>query len=414
MKTSSGRVIGVHSGLMHTDPVPAPESGLCSNTQLRLHTLCWGPYRCKQCAALLCSRCVSPVPANWTCTGTPVGPILIYQLNFYMNTAMPLSNATATKECGRQRAVSDTDTHHPGGPASAVSWSAILAGAAAAAALSLILLILGTGLGFSAVSPWSQKGISAGGFGVSTILWVTLTQLFASGLGGYLAGRLRTRWLSVHEDEVYFRDTAHGFLAWAIASLATAALLTSVISSIVGSGAQASASAVGGAATAGASSVNSELARPDADGTRTGYFIDSLFRTAPRPVPSTSAPKSSGELANAAQQNSAQPLAEVTRIFMNSLRTGPLPIEDLRYSAQVVAHRTGLSQPDAEKRVTDTYDRMQARFNAAQTAARETADKARKASAHAALWLFVSLCQRRLNIDPPCRSNIDPGRVANS
>jgi hypothetical protein len=242
------------------------------------------------------------------------------------------------------------------------------------------LLILGTGLGFSAVSPWSQKGISAGGFGLSTILWVTLTQLFASGLGGYLAGRLRTRWPGVHEDEVYFRDTAHGFLAWAIASLVTAALLTSVIGSIVGSGVQAGASAIGGAATAGVAAVNTELARPDADGTRTAYFMDSLFRGAAAPVPSTPA-----------QQNSAQPLAEVTRIFMNSLRTGPLPAEDLRYSAQVVALRTGLSQPDAEKRVTDTYGRMQARFNAAQTAARDTADKARKASAHAALWLFVSL-----------------------
>ncbi len=312
-------------------------------------------------------------------------------LDFNMNTAMPLSNAATAEESGWPRALLDTVTQNPDAPASAVSWGAILAGAAAAAALSLILLILGTGLGFSAVSPWSQKGISASGFGVSTILWVTLTQLFASGLGGYLAGRLRTRWLTVHEDEVYFRDTAHGFLAWAIASLVTAALLTSVIGSIVGSGVQAGASAVSDAATSGAVAVNSELEKPDADGTRTAYFMDSLFRTAAGPVSSTPAPKSGSELANAAQQNSSQQLAEVTRIFMHSLRTGPLPAEDLRYSAQVVALRTGLSQQEAEKRVTDTYGRMQARFNAAQTVARETTDKARKASAHAALWLFVSL-----------------------
>jgi hypothetical protein len=318
-------------------------------------------------------------------------PLFFNPMDFNMNTAMPLSNAAAAEESGRQRALSNTHTHHPDVPANTVSWAAILAGASAAAALSLILLILGTGLGFSAVSPWSQKGISARGFGVSTILWLTLTQLFASGLGGYLAGRLRTRWLAVHEDEVYFRDTAHGFLAWAIASLATAVLLTSVIGSIVGSGVQAGASAVGGAATAGTVAVNSELARPDTDGTRTAYFMDSLFRTAAGPVSGTPAPKSGSELAIAAQQISAQPLEEVTRIFMNSLRTGPLPAEDLRYSAQVVAQRTGLSQPDAEKRITETYDRMQTRFNAAQAAARETADEARKASAHAALWLFVSL-----------------------
>lgn len=110
---------------------------------------------------------------------------------------------------------------------------AIVAGAAAAAALSLILLMLGIGLGLSSMSPWAHGGVSATTFGVSAILWVTLTQLVASGMGGYLAGRLRTKWVAVHTDEVYFRDTAHGFLAWAVASLATAALLTSVIGSIV-------------------------------------------------------------------------------------------------------------------------------------------------------------------------------------
>jgi hypothetical protein len=89
--------------------------------------------------------------------------------------------------------------------ASAVSWGAILAGAAAAAALSLILLLLGTGLGLSSASPWANQGAGATTLGVSTILWLTFTQLVASGMGGYLAGRLRTRWISVHTDEVYFR-----------------------------------------------------------------------------------------------------------------------------------------------------------------------------------------------------------------
>ena len=117
--------------------------------------------------------------------------------------------------------------------ASAVSWGAIVAGAAGAAALALILLMLGTGLGLSSVSPWAYSGVSATTFGVSTILWLTFTQLVASGMGGYLAGRLRTKWVAVHTDEVYFRDTAHGFLSWAVAALATAALLTSVIGSIV-------------------------------------------------------------------------------------------------------------------------------------------------------------------------------------
>jgi hypothetical protein len=135
---------------------------------------------------------------------------------------------------------------------SGVSWAAILAGAAGAASLSLILLLLGTGLGLSSISPWSDRGASAGTIGVATILWITFTQIAASGMGGNLAGRLRIKWAGVHTDEVYFRDTAHGFLAWGVATLATAALLSSVVGSIVGAGAQAGAAALGGAATTAA------------------------------------------------------------------------------------------------------------------------------------------------------------------
>lgn len=308
-----------------------------------------------------------------------------------MNTAMPFANAAAAEERARQHAMSGTGPNQLGVHASAVSWGAILAGAAAAAALSLILLILGTGLGFSAVSPWSYKGISAGRFGAATILWLTLTQVFASGLGGYLAGRLRARWIAVHQDEVYFRDTAHGFLAWAVASLATAVLLTSVIGSIVGGGVQAAASVVSGAATAGATVVNSELAKPDGDGTRTAYFMDSLFRTGPDAMPRATTGSTSAGTGRAPQQDSDQQRSEVTRIFMNTLRTGPLPPEDVRYAAQLVAQRTGLSQQEAETRVNGIYSRLQERFNTAQAAAREAADKARKASTYSALWLFVSL-----------------------
>lgn len=264
---------------------------------------------------------------------------------------------------------------HPEGPpahASAVSWSAIVAGAVAAAALSLILLMLGVGLGLSSVSPWGHYGTSAATFGVSTILWVTLTQLLACAMGGYLAGRLRTKWVSVDTDEVYFRDTAHGFLAWAVASLATAALLTSVIGSIVGAGVQAGASVAGGVA---ATAAGSEMVKSDSETGPIAYFVDALFR----------------KDLNTASAAPAAPLSEVARIFKHSIRTGPLPAEDVRYVGQLVAQRTGLSQQEAEKRVTDTYARAQAKLTDSQTAAREAADKARKASAYAALWLFISL-----------------------
>ena len=273
---------------------------------------------------------------------------------------------------------------------SAVSWGAIVAGAAAAAALSLILLILGTGLGLSSVSPWAHDGVSATTFGVGTILWLTLTQLLASGMGGYIAGRLRTRWVALHSDEVYFRDTVHGFLAWAVASLATAALLTSVIGSIVGSGVQAGASAVGGvastAAVAGAAAAGSNADKSAADSGPMGYFIDSLFR---KPA-STDATATTTPAAPAAPTAAASP-AEVTRIFVNSMRSGALPSDDVRYVGQLVAQRTGLSQQDAEKRVTDTYTSLQSKLRGAEVTAKDAADKARKASSYGALWLFISL-----------------------
>ena len=274
-----------------------------------------------------------------------------------------------------------------------MSWAAIFAGATAAAALSLVLLILGTGLGLSAVSPWAPKGISAEGFGISAIIWITLTQLAASGMGGYLAGRLRTKWVSVHSDEVYFRDTAHGFLAWAIASLATAALLSSVTGAIVGSGVQAGATVAGGAsvgaatmAAAGSTSPGVDAAGPSSTALG-GYFVDSLFRK--DTTASVSAdPATATPVANA---DAAASVAETGRIFANGIRTGALPPEDVRYVGQLVAQRTGLAQADAEKRVADSFARMQTKFRETETAARNAADKARRASAYAALWVFISL-----------------------
>jgi hypothetical protein len=263
---------------------------------------------------------------------------------------------------------------------SAVSWGAVFAGAAAAAALSLILLILGVGLGLSSVSPWARDGVSATTFGVGSILWITLTQIAASGMGGYLAGRLRTRWTDTARDEVYFRDTAHGFLAWAVASLATAAMLSAAIGGIVGVGARAggavaamgagSAAAVASAATNGGGSAES-----------VNYHADALFRR----------DTAAGSTATAPTTTDAPPLAEVARIFAASGRAPTLPIDDARYLGQLVAQRTGLSQADAEKRVTDTYTRLQTALNDAQGRARDAAETARKASAYASLWLFISL-----------------------
>lgn len=265
---------------------------------------------------------------------------------------------------------------------SGVSWSAIFAGASAAAALSLILLILGVGLGFSAISPWSNSGVSATTIGISTILWLVFTQIAASGLGGYLSGRLRIKWPTVHTDEVYFRDTAHGFLAWAIALLVTAALLGSVIGNVVSSGVSAGATlvsthAVGTTGVTG-TAANHITSNSTANDGALGYMVDSLFRS-DKPFADTT-----GNADSVAR-------LEVGRIFTHGIRSNGLSPEDRQYLAQVIAKRTGLSPSDADKRVNAVFNKAHTAIVNSEQSAKQTADNARKAAAYSALWMFVAL-----------------------
>lgn len=298
---------------------------------------------------------------------------------------------------------SATDGSYPlarrGGQGSGVSWPAIFAGATGAAALSLILLVLGVGLGLSSVSPWSSRGVSATAFGAGTIIWILGVALASSGIGGYIAGRLRTKWAEVHSDEVYFRDTAHGFLAWAVATLLTAGLLTSTIGSVVGAGAQAggSALAAAGSAVSSAAGGAAALAAPSRSGdSGLSYFTDTLFRpVAAQAAQAASAASAASGVAPATDATSASSLAtssaEVGRILGRSMTSGSLSADDSRYIAQLVAQRTGASPQDAERRVTDTFAKAQQSLQDAEAKAREAADKARKATAYASLWLFASL-----------------------
>lgn len=255
---------------------------------------------------------------------------------------------------------------------SGVSWGAIFAGAAAAAALSLILVLLGFGLGFSAVSPWANEGMSAKGLGITTIVWLAFTQIVASGLGGYIAGRLRVKWTYMHGDEVYFRDTAHGFLAWCVATLVTATLVAGSVSSLVSGGVQAGAQVAGGAASAMTQVAGTAAANTDSD--QYGYYIDSLFRD-DRPA--------------AVSDDAAR--GTVTRIFVRSLADGQLAAEDRTYLAQMVAQRTNLTQADAERRVDEVYARTQKAVADAKQNAKEAADTAAKVAAWTTLWMFVAL-----------------------
>ncbi|RFU48937.1 hypothetical protein [Paraburkholderia sp. DHOC27] len=276
----------------------------------------------------------------------------------------------------------------------AVSWGAVFAGGVGAAAFALILLTLGTGLGLTSLSPWSSGTSNAKAFGFAAVVWVCVTSILTSGLGGYLAGRLRRRWLSIDADEIHFRDTAHGFLSWAVATLFTAAVLTSAVSGIVKTGAQAAAAS---AAAGGGITMETMQRGNAAAGMNTwplGYFVDSLFRMpagAPAAVATTPAtnPAAPGQPA----MSGNDPLrAEAARIFLNSAATGDaLSPEDTAYLSRVVAQRTGITPQDAQTRVQTTYTRFVQKITALDAAAKEAADKARKITIGASLWLFVSL-----------------------
>lgn len=303
---------------------------------------------------------------------------------------------------------------------SAVSWCAVFAGAVASAALSLILLLLGTGFGLTLVSPWTNEGVSGTTFGITSIVGITVISLLASALGGYLAGRLRTRWVNTANDEVYFRDTAHGFLSWSVATLATAALLTSVVGSIISGGVKAGAEVVSGAAkaagTAAAGGAAAMAAQSDEGGANDGsplpYLLDSLLRrdaaapVADTPYPitnpenpldpnATNNPQTTPGAATTTSGNgnaqTARPTGEIARIFMHAVRNGSLPEADAKYVGQLVSQTTGLSQQAAEQRVTETFTTLQTTLREAETTAREAADTARKVSSRTSLWLFISL-----------------------
>lgn len=257
------------------------------------------------------------------------------------------------------------------GTTSAVAWPAIIGGAFAAAAVTLILLALGSGFGLASVSPWPGSGASLTTFSIAVGIWLIVTQWIASGFGGYVTGRLRTKWVGLHTHEVFFRDTANGFITWAVATVVGAAFLAAATSSAVSGTARAvtsaTAGAVAGAAQGAASSAGGSAADP------TAYFVDSLFRT---DHPPANAAGSDGEVR-----------AESTRILLNGIRNGELPKGDKAYLAQIVAARTGMSQADAEKRVDDVLGQEYA----AARKLRQAADQTREAGLYLSIFTGLSL-----------------------
>jgi hypothetical protein len=264
-----------------------------------------------------------------------------------------------------------------GTSASAVSWSAVIAGAIVAVASSLVLLLMGSGLGLTMVSPWSRVGVSPTTFAVSTVIWLIVVQWLSSALGGFLTGRLRMRWAGVHPDEVFFRDTAHGLLAWALATVLVAGVLSSAASAVITASAGAVTSLATGTAQ-GAGQVATDKA-PNGLGLPMEYYVDLMFRP---PADSSSAVSPAG-----ASQNATDPRTEASRILLMSLASDSMSATDRSYLAQLVTARTGRTAADAQQRVSEVLGQI----DQAKAKAKEMADAARKAAITTSLLMVLSL-----------------------
>jgi hypothetical protein len=249
-------------------------------------------------------------------------------------------------------------TPPPAVGASFVEWGAVIAGAFLAAAISFVLLTFGAAIGLSAVSPWPNSGASAKVIASIAVFWAMAQQIGAFMAGGYVAGRMRSRW---HETghEADFRDGLHGGLVWAVGVVIGAALFLSTAGSVAKTGAEAA----GGAAVAASASASDPM---DA-------VLDSMLRpttvaqagTPPTATPPASQPTTARPRTAASADETR---AEMSRLLSSAVATGSLSGESRAYLVQIVAQRAGIPQQEAERRVDQAFN-----------AAREAADKARRA-----------------------------------
>ena len=251
---------------------------------------------------------------------------------------------------------------------SAASWSAIIAGAFVATAVSLILLALGSALGFASISPWDGQGLSASTFAITTAIWFIVMQWVSSAFGGYIAGRLRTRWIGTNPHEVFFRDTAHGFVTWAVATVAVATVLVLSVSATLGGGVRAASGIVAGAAQGAAGSTTPGYV----------YGLDRLLRPSDPAVP----------VAPGGIDRGPDLRAEVTHVFAQAVATnGTVSDADQAYLASLVAVKTGVSPDEAKMRVSDFI----ATANEAKDKVKAAADTARKAAAKTAIFAALAM-----------------------
>src|SRR3977135_169345 len=207
-----------------------------------------------------------------------------------------------------------------------ISWGAVIAGAIADSPLTFVLITFGQAIGLATASPSATWRDTSVALALLSGLWLLLTAVASLALVGYLAGRLRATWETTTVEEVEFRDGIHGILVWGLAIIIGAALALGAVRA-------ATPQATGNALAPTAATAEPLLA----------FELDRLFRADRRP----------GELVE------PKPRAQAARIITTSLGHADMAAEDRAYLVRMVMARTGLAQPDAERRGTEA--RAQAR-----------------------------------------------------
>ncbi|HEX2891127.1 hypothetical protein [Vineibacter terrae] len=264
------------------------------------------------------------------------------------------------------------------GNASAVSWSAIIAGAVVGLAATIALIVLGAGVGLALFDPWAPVGAEARQISIGAVVWFLTAQLWGLFVGGYVAGRLRRLSTSSGSDETRFRDAAHGGAVWAVALVIGVTLSGMAALSAARTAGQAAAAVGTGTAAVGAAGVAA------IDQGEIGLLVRQLTAGGQAP-----AQPPAGTEGRPLTQD--LPPQEIAQILQRAWTKGEMAASDRDYLAGVVARRTGISEAEAKERVARAEQQVKEAAQQAELRARETADKAKKTGAFTAFWGFIAL-----------------------
>jgi hypothetical protein len=200
-----------------------------------------------------------------------------------------------------------------------IQWTPAVAGALTAAALAFVLHSFAgaIGLAVSSTAPtWRDASVA---LQLLSGFYLVLVAIAAFGLGGYIAGRMRTP-VDASDDEVEFRDGAHGLLVWSIAIVLTVLMAWAAAASLT----RLAAPSGGPSGTAQSVAGENIIA----------YDLDRLFRADKRP----------------ANVDLSYARSEAARILLTTAGHSGITADDRAYLARLTSATTGLAAPEAQKR----------------------------------------------------------------